>query len=331
MVDVEGVQVLIGAAASGVTVPIAESVAIPSEIPQISNASTSPLITVLPADEGKDFLFRTCPSDALQGVILGKMAADEGYKKAAVLWINNAYGQGLMERFKGAFEHRGGKVVASVPHDEKPAPTYVSELKQLMESEPDVMVALAYPGQATVYLKEFFEARYNENTDLLFVDGTKSVDMPQALGAANLAGFFGTAPGTVAGESLTNFEKDYEALYGELPPLPFMSNFYDGIVVAGLAAAACDAKGEEITPSCVRDNLREVANPPGETISAGVDGLKKALGLLKEGKAINYEGAAGAVDFDKNGDVVTPVEIWKYIENDPFIETVRMEAEIPEK
>lgn len=331
LVDVEGVQVLIGAAASGVTIPIAESVAIPSEVPQISNASTSPLITVLPADEGKDFLFRTCPSDALQGVILGKLAADEGYKKAAVLWINNAYGQGLMERFKAAFEHRGGKVVASVPHDEKPAPTYVSELKQLMESEPDVMVALAYPGQATVYLKEFFEARYNENTDLLFVDGTKSVDMPQALGAANLAGFFGTAPGTAAGESLTNFEKDYEALYGELPPLPFMSNFYDGIVVAGLAAAACDAKGEEITPTCVRDNLREVANPPGETISAGVAGMKKALGLLKEGKAINYEGAAGAVDFDKNGDVVTPVEIWKYIENDPFIETVRMEAEIPEK
>jgi ABC-type branched-subunit amino acid transport system substrate-binding protein len=236
-----------------------------------------------------------------------------------------------MERFKEAFEHRGGKVVASVPHDEKPAPTYVSELKQLMESNPDVMVALAYPGQATVYLKEFFEARYNENTDLLFVDGTKSVDMPQALGAANLAGFFGTAPGTAAGESLSNFEADYEAAYGELPPLPFMSNFYDGIVVAGLAAAACDAKGEEITPICVRDNLREVGNPPGETISAGVAGIKKALDLLKEGKAINYEGAAGAVDFDKNGDVVTPVEIWKYIENDPFIETVRMETEIPEK
>jgi len=331
LVDIEGVQVLIGAAASGVTIPIAESVAIPSEVPQISNASTSPLITVLPADKGKDFLFRTCPSDALQGVILGKLAADEGYKNAAVFWINNAYGQGLMERFKESFEFRGGKVVASVPHDEKPAPTYVSELKQIMDSKPDVMVALAYPGQATVYLKEFFEARYNESADLLFVDGTKSVEMPQAIGAANLAGFVGTAPGSLAGDSLANFAKDYEAAYGELPPLPFMSNFYDGIVVAGLAAAACDAKGEEITPTCVRDNLREVANPPGETISAGVAGLKKALDLLKEGKAINYEGAAGAVDFDKNGDVVTPIEVWKFIDKEPFIEQVRLETEIPEK
>ena len=98
-----------------------------------------------------------------------------------------------------------------------------------------------------------------------------------------------------------------------------------------MAAAACDAKGEEVTPICVRDNLREVANPPGETIIAGVADLKKALGLLKEGKAINYEGSAGAVDFDQNGDVVTPIEIWKYVEQEPYIETVRVETEIPEK
>ena len=331
LVNVEKVVVLIGAAASGVTLPIAESVSIPNQVPQISNASTSPLISVLPADQGKDFLFRTCPSDALQGVILGKLAADEGYKNAAVFWVNNAYGQGLMERFKEAFEYRGGKVVASVPHDEKPAPTYVSELKQLMSRAPDAMLALGYPGQATVYLKEFFEGGYSKTTDLLFCDGTKSVEMPKALGAKNLAGFYGTAPGTAAGDSLSKFETAYKAEYGELPPLPFMSNFYDAIIVAGLAAAAADAKGMAITPVNVRDMLREVANPPGEVIVAGTEGLKKALDLLKAGKAINYEGAAGAVDFDKNGDVVTPVEIWKYTEKDPYIETVRMETKIPEK
>jgi branched-chain amino acid transport system substrate-binding protein len=66
LVDVERVQVLIGAAASGVSRPIAESVAIPSEIPQISYASTSPVFTVLPADEGKDLSFR-CPSGGSPG------------------------------------------------------------------------------------------------------------------------------------------------------------------------------------------------------------------------------------------------------------------------
>jgi branched-chain amino acid transport system substrate-binding protein len=199
-----------------------------------------------------------------------------------------------------------------------------------MKAKPDAMVAVGYPGQATVYLREFFEARYNENTDLLFVDGTQSIEIPKALGASNLAGFLGTVASTVAGDSFTNFEMDFKAAYDEVPRLPYITNFYDAVVVAGLAAAVCDAKGEEITPICVRDKLREVANPPGETIVAGTASLKKALDLIKEGKAINYEGAAGAVDFDKNGDVVTPIEIWKYIENDPFIETVRVETEIPE-
>jgi superfamily II RNA helicase len=56
--------------------------------------------------------------------------------------------------------------------------------------------------------------------------------------------------------------------------------------------------------------MRFVANPPGQKIYPG--DFKKAFQLLKQGQTINYEGAAGSVDFDKNGDVVTPIEIWKY-------------------
>jgi len=331
LVDVEGVQVLLGAAASGVSVPVAESVSIPSEVPQISNASTSPLITVLPGDEGKDFLFRTCPSDALQGVILGKMAYDQGYTTAAVLWVNNPYGEGLMEQFTESFEFRGGKVTASVPHDESPAPTYVAELSKVMEGEPEALVALSYPGHATVYLKEFFEGGYNATTDLLFVDGTKSSDMPVEIGPEYLKGFLGTAPGSAKGSSYDIFVAEYMGVYGVLPPYPFMTNFYDAIAVAGLAAAKCEADGMDITPVCIRDNLREVANPPGETIMPGAESLKQGLDLLREGEAVNYEGAAGAVDFDPAGDVVTPIEIWKYVEVAPYIATERVEMTIPPK
>ncbi|NIO11142.1 MAG: amino acid ABC transporter substrate-binding protein, partial [Deltaproteobacteria bacterium] len=77
---------------------------------------TSPLITVLPADKGVDMLFRTCPSDALQGVISGKLAVTFS-SKASVLYVNNPYGQGLAEQFKKSYEKRRGKVLAMVPHD----------------------------------------------------------------------------------------------------------------------------------------------------------------------------------------------------------------------
>ena len=76
LVDVDKVPAIVGAAASGVTIPVAESVTIPNKVLQLSNASTSPLMSVLPADQGQDFLFRTCPSDALQGVVLGKLATE---------------------------------------------------------------------------------------------------------------------------------------------------------------------------------------------------------------------------------------------------------------
>jgi hypothetical protein len=58
--------------------------------------------------------------------------------------------------------------------------------------------------------------------------------------------------------------------------------------------------------------MRRVANPPGDLIYPGEGQFKKAFDLLKKGKDINYEGAAGSVDFDKVGDVVTPIEVWEY-------------------
>ena len=310
LVELEGVDVLIGAAASGVTIPIAESVSIPSQVPQISYASTSPLITVLPADEGKDFLFRTCPSDALQGVVLGKLLYDEGLRKVSVLYVNNPYGQGLNDVFKETFEGLGGTVVASVPHDEEPAPSYTAELKKATEGGPEALIALSYPGHATVYLKEAIEGDFI--SEFRFVDGTKSEDIIEAVGAGPLEGMCGTAPGAAETESLRIYNRDYEAQYGEVPPLPFMTNTYDAVIVAALAAYEAQVAGEKLTPIAVRNHLRSVAGPPGEKVFAGAEGLQKALELLRAGEEIDYVGAAGDVDFDENGDVVTPIEIWCY-------------------
>jgi ABC-type branched-subunit amino acid transport system substrate-binding protein len=88
LVELDRVVAIIGALASGVTVPVAESVTCPNNVIMISPASTSPLLTVLPADQDKDFLFRTCPSDALQGVVAGRLAATYN-RTASVLYVNN--------------------------------------------------------------------------------------------------------------------------------------------------------------------------------------------------------------------------------------------------
>jgi len=326
LVNVEKVVALVGAAASGVTIPVAETISIPNQIPQISYASTSNLISALPADQGKDFLFRSTAADWVQGAVLGRETAKGGAKTAAVMYINSPYGQGLLEDFTKSFEANGGKVVAAIPHDEKPAPTYVSELRQLMQSNPDVMLCISYPAHATVYLKEFFEAGYQNRTRPLFCDGTKSVELPKALGGKTLAGYFGTTAAPPEGESVNNFQRAFKGKYGEIPPLPYLDTVYDAVVLVALAAAAAQYEGLPVNGINVRDKLREVANPPGEVVLPGVDGLKKAFELLKAGKDINYEGAGGSQDIDENGDVVSPIEIWKFIETEPFVERVRLET-----
>ncbi len=325
LVEINKVLAIIGSLASGVTIPVAESVTIPNEVIQISPASTSPLITVLPADKGKDFLFRTCPSDSLQGVIAGKLARELGYKTASIIYVNNPYGQGLAEQFKRSFEKRGGKVLAMVPHDEKAAESYTAELKKVMEKKPSIVCAFSYPEHAKVYIKEAIE--FFKFKNFLYCDGTKSYDIIKAVGAKNVEGQYGTVAASAKGNSYDIFVGDYTKEYGKLPPLPYITNGYDGVAVIGLAAYACKVKGKPLTSSNIRDQLRFVSNPPGEIIKPGE--FKKAFELLDKGKDINYEGASGAVDFDENGDVVTPIEIWQYKGGDMV--TVRIEHQIPKE
>jgi ABC-type branched-subunit amino acid transport system substrate-binding protein len=322
LVQVDQVIAIIGALASSSTQSVAEYVTCPNNVILISPASTSPLLTILPADHGKDFLFRTCPSDVLQGIIAGKLAADFN-KTASVLYVNNPYGQGLVVQFKKSFEKRRGKVLAMVPHGEKAAESYQHELHRALAGNPDIMCAFSYPEHAQVYLKEAIERfQYRK---FLFCDGTKSEDIVKALGADNVEGQMGTAPGSAEGKAYMIFRAAYKKEFGRLPPLPFITNAYDGMAVIGLAVYAAKVKGLKVTSQNIRDNLRGVANPPGEIIQPG--DFKKAVDLLNQGKEINYEGAAGSVDFDEHGDVVTPIEVWKYSKG--HIMTVKIEHEIP--
>ncbi len=315
LVEIGKVVAIVGALASGVTIPVAESVTVPNGILQISAASTSPALTVL-ADN--DFLFRTTVSDAIQGVIMGRLAKELGYNSASALYINNAYGQGLAEQFKAAFEEAGGTVQELVPH-EGVQPTYASELTKATAGNPDVLAAISYPESAEVYLREAIEGDYIDT--FLLCDGTKSPDMNEAVGVGHLEGTYGTAPGAPITDARLIFDAAYEASFATVPPLPFMAETYDAVVLIALAA---EKAGTTTDSAAIRDALRDVANPPGEVVIPGIDSIKRALELIQQGKDINYEGAGGSQDFDENGDVISTIEIWK-IEGGAIVSTGRYE------
>jgi len=316
LIGIGQVHVIIGAAASSTTIAVAEQVSIPNQVLQIAYPSTSPEITKLVADEGQDFLFRTVPSDALQGVVLADFAYEKGYRNLSVLYINNAYGKGLKNVFKERFSVLGGTVVAAIPHDEtkgddiKVKEIYLAKLHDAITGETEALVAMSYSEQSNVYIQQAIQDDFFNK--FLFVDGSKSEDIIETVGADKLEGMCGTAPSFEQTESLDIFKAGYEAEYGRVPSLPFMPNTYDAVVVSGLAAYAAQAIGKPITPFTIRDYLRRVNDPDGQKVIAGSENLKRAMKMLDSGVTINYKGASGNVDFDENGDVITPIEIWCY-------------------
>ena len=312
LIDVEDVVAIVGALSSGVTIAAAEAVVVPNGRIIISGASTAPAITTL---DDNDFVFRTAVSDAAQGVVLADLARREGYDTAGVMYVNNAYGEGLTNQFEKTFTELGGTVMNKVPHEDT-QPTYTSELERATEGDPDVLVTISYTGQTQVYVREALEGDYADT--FLFVDGVKGPEWIDAIDLWDeLEGTLGTAPAGPARAEKDAFESAYTATFGFPPSHPFMGEHYDAAILVALAAAKA---GTTTDAAAIRDALRDVANAPGEIVGPGREGVARALQLIAEGQDINYEGTAGNVDIDANGDVFGSIGIWK-VEGGEIVDT----------
>lgn len=340
LVEVHGVPAIIGGWSSGVTVAVSTSVTIPAEVLQISNGSTSPLISVLPEDSDADLLFRTTASDALQGVVAAQLVAGEiiddyQFDSASTIFINNPYGQGLSNAFAHSFKLRGGVVHAEVPHPEEVQPTYTSQLASALQDEPDLLFAASYPAHTATFLAEARDLF--DPVAWQFVDGNRADQVVEALGTDTVEGVIGTAPGqdpSIPG--FQNFSEQFMAEFGHDRIPPFTESAYDAAIVIGLATVKAYADGyesaDEITGPVLRDRLREVANPPGLTITAGdTDSLVAGIEAIMAGEEVQYSGAAGPADFDDNGDVLTPIAIWQYRNGESETLAIISPDDIPEE
>jgi branched-chain amino acid transport system substrate-binding protein len=304
IVNVDGVVGIIGALSSGVTIPIATTVSATAGVPQISTASTSPVISTL---DDNGFLFRTTPHDALQGAVLADVVSQQEIEKVAVVYVNNDYGKGLADAFAESYE---GEVTASVAYEERQA-SYRGELSRAAQGEPEALIMIAYPGDGIPMIRQALEEGFFER--FVFTDGMKAAEVVAAAPEA-LEGAFGTAPaGDPEAQAAQLFRQMYEERYGELPPQPFIDTAYDATMLMALAIEqAGSTEG-----AAIRDALHQVANPPGETILPGE--FAKAKELLAAGQEINYEGAAGSQDFDEVGDVPGTYSHWA-IEDGAIVE-----------
>ena len=305
MIQLNGVVGIVGGLASGITIALAEVTAA-AQVPQISPCSTSAAVTGL---EDNDYVFRTCVSDALQAPVLAELARNLGYKKVVTIYANNAYGKGLAELFDEAFKDEDHQSI-TIPYEES-KPSYRGEAEQALQASPDAINLIGYPADGIPIIIAAIEQGYEG--EWIFPDGMKGAPVTPGLACPEegpyteqyLEGSFGTAPGALEVAVRAKFEADYKAAYGELKGIPFHPQAYDAVITFALAMQAA---GEASGPA-IRSKLREVANSPGEEVTYGE--FARALELIAQGVAINYQGVSGPIQWDENGDVTSgAIDIW---------------------
>jgi hypothetical protein len=117
------------------------------------------------------------------------------------------------------------------------------------------------------------------------------------------------------------FVKAFRAATGQSPEMT-SSGAYDATATLMLAAlvAAGDAKqSSDVAPRDIREGLTKINNKGGQMVRPSVEDFGTAIGLIAQGKPIDYEGAYDSNDWDAVGDMFPPLVHWK-VENQQFVE-----------
>ena len=307
LVQTDDATLLLATMASSVTIPIAQSVAIPNEVVLISPTSTAPEITDL-EDDG--YVYRILSSDNLQGSALVDAVAD-AFGADATINVgarNDAFGTALKQLFEDGWEEGGGTVGASVTWNPEAA-NLDTEAQQLAAGTPDGWVIIDFPETFAKMGPALVRAGGWDPAKTFMTEAMRNADALKEVGAQATDGLRGTAPTSEDAPARDAFDELFTAEAKEGTPLTgFEGASFDGVMLAFLAALkAGSAEGAD-----VKEELAAVSGPPGEKYT--FEELDQAVQDILDGKDVDYEGAWGPVDFDENGDPGSAIyEVWQFM------------------
>jgi len=266
LISIDGVKYILGGACSSEVLAGAE-LAEENQVIILSPSATSPDIS----DAGQ-YVFRTAPSDALQGRVAAEYAFNTlGLTSAAVISENTDYAQALREVFKSSFTKLGGKIVADETY-ESSVVDFTSQVLKIKNAKPDVIYMIPQtdaPGSQIVkQLKE-------NNVEAQFMGGEifSGRDLLEN-NAALLEGLIATEPFfDDTSEKAAAFLAKYEELYGEKAPFPyFMAAAYENVFI-----------------------LKDTIEANGLNTESAKDWIIENIQ--------SRDSIIGTISFDKNGDV----------------------------
>ena len=240
-------------AGSSQTLAVAQSVTIPDNVLTLSYSASSPELTSLSDKNGGavGLVWRTSPSDSIQGAVIANLVRTDARignpKRVAILYVNDAYGQGLYnilsERLTG-LPNRGigyprrGDVRSAV--------------QQLNDYDPDLTVVVGFSDDVTNILVDAApqtNLRRESGHRWFFSDSVKDLGLlSNSTAAAQAEGFYGTAPAQGTGQAFKSFQDAFLGRFQKDPSAyAYTSNAYDAMYLVGLSAAYAQRTSGEVT------------------------------------------------------------------------------------
>ena len=280
-------------------------VAAPASVLVISPSASSPLLTL---NEDHDLFFRTALSDVAQGPALARLTRERGFDNVGVIYRDDAWGTGLAEAFRQAWT--GDVVLIASPAELRES--YLDLLEESARGGAQALVLLTFWPEAEVILPEALASGLYDQ--FVFGDALRRAELAAAVGGGRLAGMYGTASGPSHDSASTvTWDAAFRDEYGEGTEASYVKETYDAAIAVMLAAEAAGSAGG----LAIRDELRGVGSAPGERVLPGLDGLAQALGIIRDGGDVDYEGAANSIDWDTNGDLRRGyIGIWRFTRDD---------------
>ena len=266
------VVAVVGGAFSGPTLAGAAVYNDPShQVVQISPSASSPDVTF-----AGDWTFRVCPSDLAHAARLAQFARQQlNLTRAAVFYMANQYGRGFRQVFTSEFRKLGGEVLFTDPylpdHPEATGP-YFDQIKR--------------NGQVQFLLGASYET---DGAALLRLARAKGINAP----------FMG-------GDGLEGLEREGAVADGSYQTASYLASLStpeNQAFVQRYHVAFPSIRPPNQTAVATYDIVRMLAQLIGE-VGADRKALRNAVAEVGSKRPV-YQGVAGPIAFDVNGDVPT--------------------------
>lgn len=287
----DGSSVIIGAAASGVSLKVIDKIA-SAGVVQFSPANTSDQFVCYP-DKGQ--YFRTAPTDVLQAQALSQLIAEDGAQRVSILTRNDPYGTGLATNTVQNLEDAGiaSDQIQKIVYDPN-AQSFNAEIDDVNNFAPDAVAIIGFDESAKIITRMHeLGIGPSDGTLVYGVDGNMGNALGEAVAPGLLEGMRGTTPLTDVGPA---FQDRLRAVNPALVDFNYAGESYDAVVISALAAEqAKSTAGTDIAA-----NINSVTKD-GEKCTT----YAQCLPLVQAGTDIDYDGITGALNFSDAGEPAT--------------------------